>query len=109
MGALGLGMPLPATASPVAVLQNDTPSKFATGVVVDKRTGETMPGAAVAVWQGGHIVKGVTTDLDGKFSVAIPKGDFEIRVTLLGDKAAKLKPGELKPQMRTRRRSARWW
>ena len=51
MGALGLGMPLPATASPVAVLQNDTPSKFATGVVVDKRTGETMPGAAVAVWQ----------------------------------------------------------
>ena len=99
MGALGLGMPLPATASPVAVLQNDTPSKFATGVVVDKRTGETMPGAAVAVWQGGHIVKGVTTDLDGKFSVAIPKGDFEIRVTLLGYKAAKLKPGELKPQM----------
>ena len=86
----------------VMVQQNNTPSKFATGVVTDARTKETLPGAAVAVWQKGSILKGVTTDLDGKFSVAVPTGNFEIRISLLGYETIVLKPGELKPNMTVR-------
>ena len=86
----------------VMVQQDNTPSKFATGVVTDARTKETLPGAAVAVWQKGSILKGVTTDLDGKFSVAVPTGNFEIRISLLGYETIVLKPGELKPNMTVR-------
>lgn len=77
-------------------------SGMAKGVVLDAKTGETMPGVAVAVWQGGHIVKSVTTDLDGKFDLPLPGGQFEVRVSLMGYKTQTLKKEQLGKDMAVR-------
>ena len=52
------------------------------GRVVDRATGDPLPGANVMI-QGTSI--GVSTDLDGKFSMKnIPTGRQTIRVTYVG-------------------------
>lgn len=85
---------------PLDMLQNETASQFVTGVVVDAKTGETIPGVAVSVYQGGHLVKGASTDLDGKFSIPKPAGAFEIRISLLGYKQVVLNGSKCKPGMK---------
>ena len=40
----------------VMTLQAQTDSKFVSGVVMDKKLGETIPGVAVAIWQNGQLV-----------------------------------------------------
>lgn len=96
-----VGTPLHA-ARPMSVQQADENSKYATGVVLDAHTGESMPGVAVSIWQGGRIVKGASTNLDGQFTLPLPVGDFEIRVSLVGYKTVTLKPKDLKPGMAIR-------
>lgn len=104
LNVFGAAVPVHASGGTSDLMQQQVvvPHKHATGVVIDAKTKETLPGAAVAVWQGGSIVKGGTTDLDGKFNVILPSGNFEIRVSLLGYETCILKPGELKPNMSVR-------
>lgn len=81
-------------------LQGEPTSKFLKGTVYDKRTKETLPGVSVGVYQGGRLVKGVSTDLDGKYNIAKPaSGVFEIRFTLMGYKQIVIDGGKLKPVM----------
>lgn len=51
------------------------------GTVVDK-DGEPVIGAAV--YPAGHLKAGVATDVDGKFSLKVPKGVEELVVSALG-------------------------
>lgn len=44
------------------------------GIVTDERNGEPMIGVNVSVIKGGKMITGVVTDIDGKFSVNIPRG-----------------------------------
>ena len=67
------------------------------GTVVDK-DGEPVIGAAV--YPAGHLKAGVATDVDGKFSLKVPKGVEELVVSALGyvertvqvDKAKRIVP-----------------
>ncbi|MDO5463190.1 MAG: TonB-dependent receptor plug domain-containing protein, partial [bacterium] len=86
-----------ATPAPQATLAEQT-DKAASGVVTDKSTGESLMQVTVAVWQNDELVQGATTDLDGKFSITIPEGDFEIHFSYMGFKtlvipASKCKAG----------------
>jgi iron complex outermembrane receptor protein len=55
---------------------------FLKGVVKDAITGETLIGANVVYAEG----KGVITDIDGKYSVQLPAGDYTVKVTYVGYK-----------------------
>lgn len=53
------------------------------GTVTDKSTGEPLPAVNIFVPQ---LNRGAVTDVDGKYSVALPAGSYELRVTSVGYK-----------------------
>ncbi len=61
----------------------------ATGVVVDKKTGEPLISVNVAVWADGRLLTGTSTDFEGKFKIISPVIDFELRVSYVGYNEAK--------------------
>ena len=50
------------------------------GTIRDKETDEPLVGASVVTEDG----KGVTTDLDGKYSIKLPKGEYSITYSFIG-------------------------
>ncbi|MCB0754843.1 MAG: TonB-dependent receptor [Flavobacteriales bacterium] len=50
------------------------------GVITDKETNDPLVGASVVTKDG----KGVTTDLDGKYSIKLPKGKYQITYSFIG-------------------------
>ena len=78
----------------LAVSGNSAPAtqddfRVATGVVVDKKTGEPLIGVSVAVWSNGRLQTGSSTDFDGKFKISSPVIDFELRISYVGYKEVK--------------------
>ncbi len=61
----------------------------ATGVVVDKKTGEPLVSVNVAVWANGRLLTGTSTDFEGKFKIISPVIDFELRISYVGYNEAK--------------------
>ena len=53
------------------------------GIVVDGSSGESIIGATVIYAPG----KGVVTDIDGKFKMMLPNGDYQIQIQFVGYKA----------------------
>lgn len=70
-------------AFPTNALPDDTP-KVAAGVVVDKATGEPVLSANVAVWSGGKLLTGTSTDFNGEFRIISPVSDFELKISFIG-------------------------
>ncbi len=64
------------------------------GVVVDAATGETVIGASVLV--KGHSGVGVATDIDGKFTLNVPKGASHLVISYIGYKTVEV---AIKPSM----------
>lgn len=54
------------------------------GVVVDKKSGEPLIGAAVAIWKDGSMITGTSTDIEGNFRIISPMKDFEVQVSFVG-------------------------
>ena len=63
--------------------------RVASGVVVDKKTGEPLISVNVAVWAGGRLVTGTSTDFEGNFKIISPVIDFELRISYVGYNEAK--------------------
>lgn len=61
------------------------------GTVYDNKTKETLPGVTVMV----NDSTGTTTDLDGKYSIQVAPGAFEVQYSFIGYKAV-VKEGRLK-------------
>ena len=59
---------------------------LASGLVIDKATGEPVIGANIAVWSGGKLLTGTSSGIDGEFRIISPVKDFELRVSFLGYK-----------------------
>lgn len=54
------------------------------GKVVDNQ-GEPVPFANAIVYQGGKLVKGAVTDIDGAFAIdGVMKGDYILRIQMMG-------------------------
>lgn len=49
------------------------------GRILDEDTGEPVPGVTVQI--GG---RGITTDIDGLFSISLPQGDYEAEISSVG-------------------------
>lgn len=64
-------------------------STVVSGVVVDKNTKDPLIGVNVAIWKDGRMVTGVSTDIEGAFSITTPLKDFEIQVSFVGYKDVK--------------------
>ena len=92
MLALSLFLPVPATAA-TAVTQQTT-ARTIRGTVKDS-SGEPLIGAYVVVTVSGNTV-GAITEVDGTWSLQIPKGDFNLEVTCLGfvNATVKVLPGQ---------------
>ena len=58
----------------------------ASGTVIDKATGEPVIGANVALWSGGKLLVGTSTDYKGEFKIASPVKEFELQVSFIGYK-----------------------
>lgn len=64
--------------------QEGVAGRIITGTVYEKATGEQLLGVNVAVWQGGEFKYGVATDLNGKYSLKVPQGEYELRFSYMG-------------------------
>ena len=69
---------------PVGARAEHDELRVATGVVVDKKTAEPLVGVGVAVWSGGRLLTGTSTDLEGNFKIISPVIDFELRISYIG-------------------------
>lgn len=78
--------PIAVPAAEFSVIGNRLPDEatVAAGVVIDKKTGEPIISANVAVWAGGKLLTGTSTDFDGKFRIISPVSDFELRISFIG-------------------------
>ncbi len=78
--------PIAVPAAEFSAISNRLPDEatVAAGVVVDKKTGEPIISANVAVWAGGKLLTGTSTDFDGKFRIISPVSDFELRISFIG-------------------------
>ncbi len=66
------------------------------GTVIDLKTREQLYGVSVAVWQNGKLVTGAATGFEGEFSVNVPSGSFEVRVSYIGYKPVVIKSSNIK-------------
>lgn len=64
------------------------------GAIFDSKTGETMPGVAIVV-KGTNL--GTTTDLDGKFSLSLQPGNYNLEISFISYKTKVLENINLKP------------
>ena len=76
--------------------------RVASGVVVDKKTGEPLISVNVAVWSGGRLVTGTSTDYEGKFKIISPVIDFELRISYVGYNEAKFRSVDQKDMQNLR-------
>ena len=88
---LSLAVLLPSVAfaageSVVSDTRPDSKLKVAAGVVIDKKTGEAVISANVAVWADGKLLTGTSTDFEGNFRIISPVSDFELRISFIGYK-----------------------
>ena len=72
--------------SVVSDIRPDDKLKVAAGVVIDKKTGEAVISANVAVWADGKLITGTSTDFEGNFRIISPVSDFELRISFIGYK-----------------------
>ena len=72
--------------SVVSDTRPDSKLKVAAGVVIDKKTGEAVISANVAVWADGKLLTGTSTDFEGNFRIISPVSDFELRISFIGYK-----------------------
>lgn len=72
-----------AASVPSAVVPDEA-TKLAAGVVKDKNSGEPIIGANVAVWSGGRLLTGTSTDFNGEFRIISPVSDFELKISFIG-------------------------
>ncbi|MBR2881793.1 MAG: carboxypeptidase-like regulatory domain-containing protein, partial [Prevotella sp.] len=54
------------------------------GTVVDDKTGEPLIGVSVTIANKGKMLTGGVTDIEGKFSLTAPNGDFEVHISYIG-------------------------
>ncbi len=72
--------------SVVSDIRPDDKLKVAAGVVIDKKTGEAVISANVAVWADGKLITGTSTDFEGNFRIISSVSDFELRISFIGYK-----------------------
>lgn len=63
--------------------QKNAQTKIVSGTVVDDKTGESILIGTVKLFKNGKVIKSITTDLDGKFTIDISKGSI-IEASYLG-------------------------
>ena len=54
------------------------------GVVVDKKTGEPLIGASIAIWKDGKMLDGTSTNIEGGFRIMVQEKNFEIQASFVG-------------------------
>ena len=87
--AASAGTAIPARAAEDTAGQQPTApaeARYITGRVVDKTSGETLPGVTVSIWQNNKLISSVFSDEDGAFRIRKPEGKFEMRVSTIGYK-----------------------
>lgn len=56
------------------------------GCIVEEKTGEPLTFANVIIKKGRKVVGGARTDLDGNFTVRVPKGKYDVVISGIGFK-----------------------
>lgn len=60
------------------------------GLVTEEETGDLTFGASVKLIQNNKFLRGTVTDLDGKYSFAVPAGTYDIEVAFTGLATSKI-------------------
>lgn len=55
-----------------------------TGKITDKETGEEMIAANIQIYKNGNFIQGVSTDIDGNYSLRIDPGTYDVEVSYTG-------------------------
>lgn len=72
--------------------ETTTETPFITGVVVDKSSGETLPGVTISAWQSGKLIYSTFSSEDGTFRLRRPNGKFELRISTIGYRHETIEP-----------------
>ena len=70
----------------VPFVADDKKSVVLDGVVVDKKSGEPLISASVAIWQDSKLLTGTVTDMNGRFRIIAPVANFDVEVSFIGYK-----------------------
>ncbi len=54
------------------------------GIVIDQETNEGLIAATIEIYQKDKIVSGTTTDIDGRYSVTLEPGEYDVKVSYIG-------------------------
>jgi Ca-activated chloride channel family protein len=63
---------------------------FLHGQIADAETGEGLPGATITLYQGEKLVTGAAADFDGKYSLSLDPGTYDIKVAYVGYQETKI-------------------
>ena len=89
----------------LAIVSSVAQTKSFKGTVIDHKDGQPVIGASVIVTDAkGKTITGVSTDLDGVFSINIPETGKEIKVSSVG-----FRQGRLPGQKYTLNKTLRLW
>lgn len=68
----------------VAAATAGTPNSMMTGKITDKETGEEMIAANIIISKNGNFIQGVTTDIDGNYSIRVDPGNYDLEISYTG-------------------------
>jgi len=71
------------------------------GTVTDKKTGEAIPMANVTVLQQKCVVTGTMTDFDGKYTLILEPGGYDLKVAYMGYETSEIKDVRVSDQKYT--------
>ncbi len=84
--------PAPSAAHSPRLSIAPTDSVVLAGVVYDAELNDVLPGVNIAAWRGGKIVAGTTSDMDGRFRLALKDDNCEVRISYTGFDQVTLDP-----------------
>ncbi|MFK7775490.1 MAG: carboxypeptidase-like regulatory domain-containing protein [Saprospiraceae bacterium] len=75
----------------VAAATAGAPNSMISGKVTDKNTGEEMIAANIMVSKNGNLIQGVTSDIDGDYSIGVDAGTYDLEFSYTGYPTKKIK------------------
>ena len=78
------------------VTADDEEPTLVYGTVVDKKDGEPLIGASVAIWVDGKLLTGTSTNIEGDFRIISQAKKFDVEISFIGFKPVKFSSTERK-------------
>lgn len=91
-------LPHPTNTSETSAIGDEDKGSTIYGTIVDKKTGDPLLGASVAIWKEDKLLLGASTNIEGSFHITTTEKDFYIEFSYVGYRSIKLHSSDRKLQ-----------